>query len=163
MAQLLVDVTPFKSVLRESKEKPGTFEVEGVMQRAKAENQNGRVYSKAILEREAKKYVNEFVDRGRNPGGSGTGTKFRDAIDTWVRQRIGTFPGLTFQQTSFLVRRSVWNKGIGGINFINNAIDNIIDDMIERGEDEYAEQFEEFIDEKLLVLSKSSRDITYNQ
>ena len=28
MAQLLVDVTPFKSVLRESKEKPGTFEVE---------------------------------------------------------------------------------------------------------------------------------------
>ena len=49
MAQLLVDVTPFKPVLRESKEKPGVFEVEGVMQRAKAQNQNGRVYSKAIL------------------------------------------------------------------------------------------------------------------
>ena len=64
MAQLLVDVTPFKSVLRESKEKPGTFEVEGVMQRAKAENQNGRVYSKDILVREAKKYVDEFVKRG---------------------------------------------------------------------------------------------------
>ena len=64
MAQLLVDVTPFKSVLRESKEKPGTFEVEGVMQRATSENQNGRVYSKAILEREAKKYVTEFVDNG---------------------------------------------------------------------------------------------------
>lgn len=105
----------------------------------------------------------EFVDRGRKPGGNGTGTKFRDAIDTWVRQKIGTFPGLSFNQTSFLVRRSVWNKGIGGINFINNAIDNIIDDMVERGEDDYADRFEEFIDEKLLVLSNSSRDITYNQ
>ena len=41
MAQLLVDVTPFKSVLKESKEKPGAYEVEGVMQRAVAENQNG--------------------------------------------------------------------------------------------------------------------------
>ena len=64
MAQLLVDVTPFKSVLKESKDRPGVFEVEGVMQRAKAENQNGRVYSKDILVREAKKYVTEFVDRG---------------------------------------------------------------------------------------------------
>jgi len=43
MAQLLVDVTPFKPTLRESKERPGVFEVEGVMQRAKAQNQNGRV------------------------------------------------------------------------------------------------------------------------
>ena len=121
-----------------------------------------------------------YVDRGRKPSGTqrdpgdanrpgdsirttGFVSGFRRSVDDWVRQKIGTFPGLTFEQTSFLVRRSIWNKGIGGINFINNAIDNIIDDMIERGEDEYAEQFEEFIDEKLLVLSKSSRDITYNQ
>jgi hypothetical protein len=64
MAQLLVDVTPFKPVLRESKERPGVFEVEGVMQRAKAQNQNGRVYKKDILAREAKKYVQEFVKNG---------------------------------------------------------------------------------------------------
>ena len=64
MAQLLVDVTPFKPTIRESKTKPGTFEVEGVMQRAKAENQNGRVYKKEILAREAKRYVDEFVKRG---------------------------------------------------------------------------------------------------
>jgi len=105
----------------------------------------------------------EFVDRGRKPGGSGSGTEFRRAIDTWVRQKIGTFPGLSFETTSFLVRRSVWMKGISGINFINNAIDNIIDEMIKRGEEDFAEQFEEFVDEKLLVLSRSSRDITYNQ
>ena len=43
MPQLLVDITPFRPTIRESKTKPGVFEVEGVMQRAKAQNQNGRV------------------------------------------------------------------------------------------------------------------------
>jgi len=33
MSNVLVNVTPFKSILRESKERPGVFEVEGVMQR----------------------------------------------------------------------------------------------------------------------------------
>jgi len=115
-----------------------------------------------------------YVDRGRKPSGekrdpkkdsirtTGYSSGFRTAIDTWVRQKIGTFPGLTFNQTSFLVRRSIWNKGIGGINFINNAIDNIIDEMVEKGEDEFVERFEEFVDEKLLVLSRTSNDITYN-
>ena len=64
MAQLLVDVTPFKPVLRESKERPGVFEVEGVMQRAGAKNQNGRVYEKKLLQRETKKYMDEFVKNG---------------------------------------------------------------------------------------------------
>lgn len=114
-----------------------------------------------------------YVDRGRKPGGekrteddtpltTGFSSGFRAAIDTWITQKIGTFPGLTFEQTSFLVRRSVWMKGIGGINFINNAIDNIIDDLVDKGEEDYAERFEEFIDDKLLVLSKQSRDLTYN-
>ena len=105
----------------------------------------------------------EFVDRGRKPGGLKGSGGFKEAIDTWVRQKIGTFPGLDFKQTSFLVRRSVWMKGIGGINFINNAIDNVIDDLIDKGEEDYAERFEEFIDDKLLVLSKQSRDLTYNR
>ena len=49
MAQLLVDVTPFRPTIKESKSKPGVFEVEGVMQRADAKNQNGRTYDKDIL------------------------------------------------------------------------------------------------------------------
>jgi len=116
-----------------------------------------------------------YVDRGRKPSGekrdpkkdsirtTGYSSGFRTAIDDWVKKKIGTFPGLSFETTSFLVRRSIWMKGISGINFINNAIDNIIDEMIKRGEEDFAEQFEEFVDEKLLVLSRSSRDITYNQ
>ena len=63
MAQLLVDVTPFKPTIREAKGRPGVFEVEGIMQRALAENQNGRVYKKDLLAREAKKYVEEFVKK----------------------------------------------------------------------------------------------------
>ena len=61
---LLVDVTPFRPLLRESKTKPGVFEVEGVLQRAVAKNQNGRTYSKEILMRESKRYTEEFVKVG---------------------------------------------------------------------------------------------------
>ena len=57
MAQLLINVTPFRPTIRESKSKPGVFEVEGIMQRATSENQNGRVYAKPILERETKRYM----------------------------------------------------------------------------------------------------------
>ena len=64
MAQLLVNVTPFRPTITESKSKPGVFEVEGIMQRASAQNQNGRVYKKEILERETKRYIEEFVNNG---------------------------------------------------------------------------------------------------
>jgi hypothetical protein len=64
MSQLLVEVRPFKGVLQESKERPGIFYVQGVMQRANAENQNGRVYDKVILEREVKNYMEQFVKKG---------------------------------------------------------------------------------------------------
>ena len=64
MSNVLVNVTPFKSILRESKDRPGVFEVEGVMQRAGAKNQNGRIYEKDLLMREAKKYVDEYVKNG---------------------------------------------------------------------------------------------------
>ena len=49
-------------------------------------------------------------------------------------------------------------KGIKGIDFINNAIDNIINDLVEQGEEEYAERFEEFIDE-ILVRATSTNDL----
>ena len=64
MAQLLIEVTSFQPILKESKERPGVFEVEGVMQRSGAKNQNGRVYEDAILKREVEKYMTEFVKNG---------------------------------------------------------------------------------------------------
>ena len=42
--------------------------VKGVIQRAEAKNQNGRVYPREILVREAKKYTSEFVKERRAMG-----------------------------------------------------------------------------------------------
>jgi hypothetical protein len=65
---LLINVTPFKAVLTESKTKPGVFEVTGIMQRAGAKNQNGRIYKREILEQEVKNYVENFVKVGNAYG-----------------------------------------------------------------------------------------------
>lgn len=65
---LLINVTPFKGVLIESKLKPGVFEVVGIMQRAGAKNQNGRIYEREILEREVRNYVENFVKVGNAYG-----------------------------------------------------------------------------------------------
>ena len=61
MNNLLVNVTPFKGLLTESKVKPGVYEVVGIMQRAGAKNQNGRLYKREILEEEVRNYVENFV------------------------------------------------------------------------------------------------------
>lgn len=61
---LLIETHLFKPILRESKERPGVFEVEGVIQRANDRNQNGRVYRRPILERATQKYITEFVKNG---------------------------------------------------------------------------------------------------
>jgi hypothetical protein len=68
MSNILVNVTPFKAVLTESKTKPGVFEVVGIMQRAGAKNQNGRIYDRDILEREVQNYIDNFVKVGNAYG-----------------------------------------------------------------------------------------------
>jgi hypothetical protein len=65
---LLINVTPFKGLLTESKDKPGVFEVTGIMQRAGAKNQNGRIYKREILEEEVRNYVENFVKVGNAYG-----------------------------------------------------------------------------------------------
>lgn len=47
---------------------PGGFVVEGVLQRAGAKNQNGRVYPKHVLERECMRYDKEFIQQHRALG-----------------------------------------------------------------------------------------------
>jgi hypothetical protein len=119
MAQLLVDVTPFKSVLKESKEKPGAYEVEGVMQRAVAENQNGRTYSKDILEREAAKYIKEFVDRGNAFG----------ELDH------PESPVVSLKNASHIVKELYWkgNDLMGRVELLNTPAGNIVKEIIKAG------------------------------
>jgi len=72
--QLIVEYMPFKPVgsLTESSGAaygiPGGFVVQGVLQRAGAKNQNGRVYPKPILERECRRYQQEYIDQHRALG-----------------------------------------------------------------------------------------------
>lgn len=68
---LLVDYIPFdisRDVINEAASKGGPFTVKGVLQKANAKNQNGRVYPRQILEREAAKYQENFVKERRALG-----------------------------------------------------------------------------------------------
>jgi len=65
---LLIEYAPFRPTITESKSRPGVFEVTGVMQRANAKNQNGRIYGKDVLYREVQKYIDSFVKAGNAYG-----------------------------------------------------------------------------------------------
>jgi hypothetical protein len=70
MKQVLIDVMPFefkRTSLNESL-KDGKLLVNGVLQRADAKNQNGRVYPEDVLKREADKYMQNFVKQRRAMG-----------------------------------------------------------------------------------------------
>jgi len=70
MKTVLIDVLPFefkKTALNESLS-DGKLLVTGTLQRAEAKNQNGRIYPKEILQREAVKYMDNFVKQRRAMG-----------------------------------------------------------------------------------------------
>ena len=72
MKQLIVDYLPFEikpeQITESIKENNGKLIVGGILQRAEAKNQNGRVYPRDILHREAKKYTKEFIKERRAMG-----------------------------------------------------------------------------------------------
>jgi hypothetical protein len=69
---LLVEVQLFKSdptILKESLENGSQpFRVKGILQRAGVKNQNGRIYPKEVLVREAKKYNDTYIRERRALG-----------------------------------------------------------------------------------------------
>ena len=72
--QLIVEYMPFKpsGALTEQSGAaygiPGGFVVQGVLQRAGSKNQNGRVYPRNILERECRRYQEEYINQHRALG-----------------------------------------------------------------------------------------------
>ena len=72
MRQLLVDYLPFEvkpeQIIESMKDNHGRLVVRGVLQRAESKNQNGRVYPREVLMREAKKYAKEFIGQNRAMG-----------------------------------------------------------------------------------------------
>ena len=119
MAQVLVNVTPFKPILRESKERPGVFEVEGIMQRAGAKNQNGRIYEKKILMREVTKYMDEFVKNGNAFGEL-------DHPESAV---------VSLKNASHVVKDLYWNGDdlMGKVELLNTPAGNIVKEIIKAG------------------------------
>ena len=119
MKNVLVNITPFKSILKESKERPGVFEVEGIMQRAGAKNQNGRIYDKPILLREVKKYMEEFVDNGNAYGEL-------DHPESAV---------VSLKNASHIVKSLRWDGDdlIGIVELLNTPSGNIVKEIIKAG------------------------------
>ena len=72
MKQLIVDYLPFEikpeHINESMKENNGKLIVHGVLQRAEAKNQNGRIYPREVLVREANKYTKEFIKQRRAMG-----------------------------------------------------------------------------------------------
>lgn len=71
MKQLLTNCIPFqtlKSPLNESTTSEGKMLVSGILQRANAKNQNGRIYPLDVLRREVEKYNQTFVKEKRAVG-----------------------------------------------------------------------------------------------
>lgn len=119
MGKLIVDILPFRSLLVESKTKPGVYEVTGIMQRAGAKNQNGRVYKKSILEREVNAYIENFVDVGNAYG----------ELDH------PESPVVSLKNASHIVKELWWEGDdlMGRVELLNTPYGNIVKEIIKSG------------------------------
>ena len=121
--QLIVDYLPFE-VTREQineslKENNGRLIVHGVLQRSDAKNQNGRVYDKKLLQRETKKYMDEFVNNGNAFG----------ELDH------PESPVVSLKNASHIVKDLYW-KGddlMGKVELLNTPAGNIVKEIIKAG------------------------------
>ena len=93
--------------------------VQGVLQRANAKNQNGRVYPKDILEREVKKYDDNFVKERRALGEL-------DHPDSSV---------VNLQNVSHNVVEMMWNGDdlVGKVEILPTPSGNILKELLKAG------------------------------
>jgi hypothetical protein len=89
------------------------------MQRAGAQNQNGRVYEKKILMREVKKYMDEFVNNGNAFG----------ELDH------PESPVVSLKNASHIVKDLYWNGNdlMGKVELLNTPAGNIVKEIIKAG------------------------------
>ena len=116
---LLTEVTVSKVSINESKNRPGVFEVVGVMQRAGAKNQNGRVYKRPILEREVQNYIDNFIKTGNAYG----------ELDH------PESPIVSLKNASHVVKE-LWWKGddlMGKVELLNTPSGNIVKEIVKAG------------------------------
>jgi len=123
MGRLLIDTIPFTMTKRQINESlednNGRLIVNGVLQRAEAENQNGRVYPRSILEREVEKYKGREIKENRAFGEL-------DHPESSV---------VELKNTSHIVRDVYW-KGddvMGKVEVLKTPAGNILKELLEAG------------------------------
>ena len=123
MGRLLIDTIPFTMTKRQINESlednNGRLIVNGVLQRAEAENQNGRVYPRSILEREVEKYKGREIKENRAFGEL-------DHPESSV---------VELKNTSHIVREVYW-KGddvMGKVEVLKTPSGNILKELLEAG------------------------------
>lgn len=123
MGRLLIDTIPFTMTKRQINESlednNGRLIVNGVLQRAEAENQNGRVYPRSILEREVEKYKGREIKENRAFGEL-------DHPESSV---------VELKNTSHIIREVYW-KGddvMGKVEILKTPAGNILKELLEAG------------------------------
>jgi len=123
MRKLLIDTIPFSlspAQINESlKQNNGRLIVEGVLQRAEAENQNGRIYPIEVLKREVLKYKGREIKENRAYGEL-------DHPESSV---------VELKNTSHIIRDVWWNGNdvIGKVEILKTPSGNILKELIEAG------------------------------
>ena len=123
MKQLIVDYLPFEITAQQinesMKENKGRLVVRGVLQRAEAKNQNGRVYPKEVLMREAKKYTESFIKEQRALGEL-------DHPESSV---------VNLQNVSHNIKEMHWNNDdlVGTVEVLGTPAGNILTELFKAG------------------------------
>ena len=148
---LLIDCISFefsKEQINESiKNNPsGNLVVKGILQRANAKNQNGRVYPREILLREAQKYEENFIKERRalgeldHPESSVVNLQnvSHNVLDMhWEGDNlIGTIEVLPTPNGNILkelfrsnIRLGISSRGMGSVKKVNESTDEVQDDF----------------------------------
>lgn len=101
-------------------------------------------------------FLPEIIDQGRKPSLSYPPL---DAIKKWIkikpvlwRNERGRFTRASENSKAFLIARSIKEKGYKGINFFEKAQNQVIDELVLKGEEAAAAYFQYLIDQQLVQL-----------
>lgn len=105
-------------------------------------------------------FLPEIIDQGRKPS-----FKYPplSEIEKWVkvkpvffRDQSGRFTRGSLKQRTFLVARSIKEKGFKGRNFLTKAEDEVVNQLTELGEEAMANYFQGLINEGLINLIQTT-------
>ena len=123
MSKLLIDIIPFSITPKQLNESMSTNNgrliVEGVLQRAESENQNGRIYPTKVLRREVENYLAKEIKEKRAYGEL-------DHPESSV---------VELKNTSHIIRDIWWdgNDVIGKVEVLKTPSGNILKELLEAG------------------------------